>query len=104
MIHQHSIRKYLTDLEWEINVGGEIFGSITLLYSTQSKSTAFEVKEVQHNHNAIIVTTLHTHLPRHCLEILLTKGDAKAVRHLADHLKVIRGVENLQINAVKANE
>jgi CopG family nickel-responsive transcriptional regulator len=99
-----SIRKYLSDLEWEVTVGGDIFGSVTLLYSTQSKSTALEVKEVQHKHNSIIITTIHTHLPRHCLEILLTRGNAKEVRHLADHLKVIRGVENLQISAVKANE
>jgi CopG family nickel-responsive transcriptional regulator len=87
-----------------VTLGGNIFGSITLLYSTQSKTTALEVKEVQHKHNAIIITTIHTHLPNHCLEILLTRGDAKEVRHLADHLKVIRGVENLQISAVKSSE
>ncbi len=98
-----SIRKYLADLQWQIPFGGEIFASITLLYSTQSKTTSLEVQDIQHKHNDIIVTTLHSHLPNHCLEILLTKGDAKSVQHLADHLKVIRGVESLRISAVKVD-
>jgi len=95
-----SIRKYLTDLKWELTLGGDIFASITLLYSTNSKTTSLEVQQIQHDHNDIIVTTLHTHLPHHCLEVLLTKGKVQSVKHLADHLKVIRGVESLQISAV----
>ncbi|MHA1917262.1 MAG: nickel-responsive transcriptional regulator NikR [Candidatus Ranarchaeia archaeon] len=98
-----AIRTYISNLEWELRLGSDVFASITLIYSTHSDSTSLEVKKIQHDHNDIIITTVHSHMKNRCLEVIITKGDSNKIKHLVDHLNVVRGVENVQISVVKTN-
>ena len=72
----------------------EAMGVVTLIYDHHAGKVAERLTELQHLHLGRVVTTTHVHLdPLRCLEVILLRGAAKAVRELADSLIGIKGVE-----------
>ncbi len=73
---------------------GEAMGVVTLIYDHHAGRVAERLTELQHHHLTRVVTTTHVHLDvRRCLEVILLRGTAKAVRELADGLIGTKGVE-----------
>lgn len=51
-----------------------------------------------HDHHQMAISTLHVHLdPESCLEVVVLKGIAKDVQHMADHVIAERGVRHGQL-------
>ena len=74
---------------------GEAMGVVTLIDDHHAGRVAEKLTELQHHHLDHVVTTTHVHLDAHrCLEVVLLRGTAKAVRDLADGLIGTKGVEN----------
>ena len=49
----------------------------------------------QHHHYGQIISSLHVHLDHdHCLEVLVVRGRARALRDLAERLIATRGVKH----------
>jgi CopG family nickel-responsive transcriptional regulator len=75
--------------------GGEIAGTITLLYDHHKPKLQKLLTDMQHDHTDLIVSTLHVHLDHdNCLEVLVVRGDAARIRTLADTLIAARGVKH----------
>jgi CopG family nickel-responsive transcriptional regulator len=69
-------------------------GVVTLIYDHHAGKVAERMTSLQHEHVASVVTTTHVHLDAHrCLEVILLRGTVAEVRHLADGLIGIKGVE-----------
>jgi CopG family nickel-responsive transcriptional regulator len=69
-------------------------GVVTLIYDHHAGRIAERLTALQHDHVASVVTTTHVHLDAHrCLEVILLRGTAAEVRHLADGLIGVKGVE-----------
>jgi CopG family nickel-responsive transcriptional regulator len=50
---------------------------------------------MQHDHHKNILSTLHVHLDHdNCLEVIVVKGKAKSVQHIADSLISTKGVKH----------
>lgn len=72
----------------------DAMGVVTLIYDHHAGRVAEQLTELQHLHLSRVVTTTHVHLDaRRCLEVILVRGSAKAVRELADSLIGTKGVE-----------
>jgi CopG family nickel-responsive transcriptional regulator len=72
----------------------EAMGVLTLIYDHHASRVAERLTEIQHEHLERVVTTTHVHLDAHrCLEVILLRGPASALRTLADGLTGIKGVE-----------
>lgn len=73
----------------------EIAGTITLVYDHHTTGVQQTLTEIQHDHHAAVIATLHVHLDHHnCLEVLALKGRASQVRKIADALIAARGVKH----------
>jgi CopG family nickel-responsive transcriptional regulator len=73
----------------------EIVGSITLVYDHHQRHRSDSLTDLQHARGSLIVAALHVHLdPQNCLEILAVKGNAAAIRQLADELIAAKGVRH----------
>lgn len=73
--------------------GGQIAGTITLLYDHHKPRLSAQLTDLQHDHTDIIVSTLHVHLDHNnCLEVIVVRGDGESVRALADKLIAAKGV------------
>lgn len=73
----------------------EIAGTITLVYDHHKRNVQGLLTDIQHDHQAVIISTLHVHLDHHnCMEVLAVRGKARAVREVADQLIAARGVKH----------
>lgn len=88
------IRKALVE-EKAASEEEEIIGTITLVYNHHTRELSENLTDRQHVHHQIVLSALHVHLDaENCLEVIVVKGKAGTVRHLADGLIGTRGVKH----------
>ncbi len=82
-----------------------IAGSVTLVYDHHGSDVQRLLTRIQHDHPAVVLSTLHVHLDHHnCLEILAVRGRALRVRTLADLLIAARGVKHGKLTVTTTGE
>ncbi len=87
------IRAKLVEEEWKDE--GEVVGSLTLVYDHDVRGIADKLTDLQHSHRLNVVSSMHVHLSEHsCMEILVIKGNARAVRRISEELLSSRGVKH----------
>ena len=82
-----------------------VVGTITLIYDHHSRLLPNKLLNLQHDYQDLIIATTHAHLDHHtCLEVIVVKGESKAVRKLADLLIGTKGVQHgrLVMSSTKA--
>lgn len=88
------IRDELVERAWE-EPDSQVVGSVTLMYDHHVRLLSEKLIDLQHGFHHNILSTLHVHLDHdHCLEVLVVKGRAEAVRKLADALIATKGVKH----------
>jgi CopG family nickel-responsive transcriptional regulator len=88
------IRDELVKAEWEAGTE-ETAGTITLVYSHDTRELTETLTELQHEYHAQIVSTMHIHLDGHnCLEVLVVRGRGADLKRIADRLTGTRGVKH----------
>lgn len=87
------IRKVLVRKEWETDK--QVMGVISLVYDHHQHQLQKKVTEIQHDSHQHIVSTTHVHMDHdNCLEVIIVRGKAGAIRKLADQLIALRGVRD----------
>lgn len=90
------IRKTL--IEEEIRGDEIVIGVLHLLYDHHKRELSEKLTEVQHDHYQLIISSNHVHLDHdNCLEVIMSKGKASAIRALADTMIAIKGVKHGQL-------
>lgn len=70
-------------------------GTVTLVYDHHTQHVQETLTALQHDHCAAIISTLHVHLDHHnCLEVLVVRGKASAIKAIADRLIGAKGVKH----------
>lgn len=83
----------------------EIAGTITLVYDHHKRNVQALLTDIQHDHQAVIIATLHVHLDHHnCMEVLAVRGKAGDVRLVADQLIAARGVKHGKLTVTTTGE
>jgi CopG family transcriptional regulator, nickel-responsive regulator len=73
----------------------EAVGTVTLVYNHHVRDLSDKLTEQQHSHHDQIVSALHVHLDAHnCLEVLVIRGTAGAIKQIADALIGVKGVKH----------
>jgi CopG family nickel-responsive transcriptional regulator len=87
------IREKLVEERWR--KGGEVVGSLTLVYDHETRGVADKLTDLQHHHAENMVSSMHVHLTeRSCMEVLVLRGNAEAVKKIAEELLSSRGVKH----------
>lgn len=88
------IRDSLVTEEWE-SVTTETVGTITLVYSHDTRELTDNLTDLQHHYHNAIISAMHIHLDEHnCLEVIVVKGRAKDIKTIADKLIGTKGVKH----------
>ncbi len=88
------IRSALVEDEWEVGEN-EAVGTVTLVYDHHSHDLSDKLTDHQHIHHTQIVSTLHVHLDAdYCLEVVVLRGVAREIKHVADELIGTKGVKH----------
>lgn len=73
----------------------EAVGTVTLVYDHHKPNVQETLTELQHDHLQTIISSLHVHLDHHnCLEVLVVRGKASAIKTFADRLIGAKGVKH----------
>jgi CopG family transcriptional regulator, nickel-responsive regulator len=73
----------------------DIAGTITLVYDHHRQNVQTTLTDIQHDHHHLIISAIHVHLDHHnCLEVLVVRGKAGAVKKIADELIAAKGVKH----------
>ena len=71
----------------------DIAGTVTLVYDHHKRDLQALLTDIQHDHESLIISTLHVHLDHHnCMEVLAVRGPAREVRQIAERLIATKGV------------
>ena len=88
------IRDSLVMEEWE-SATAETVGTITIVYSHDTRELADTLTDLQHLFVRSIISSMHIHLDEHnCLEVIVVKGKVKDIKAIADRLIGTRGVKH----------
>lgn len=88
------IRSSLVAEEWE-SFTTETVGTITLVYSHDTRELSDTLTELQHRYHSSIMSSMHIHLDDHnCLEIIAVRGRARNIKAIADRLIGTKGVKH----------
>lgn len=88
------IRDALVKDTWEADTE-ETVGTITLVYSHDTRELTDTLTDLQHHYHSSIISTMHIHLDSHnCLEVLVVRGRASDIKKIADRLIGTKGVKH----------
>ncbi|MCC6859032.1 MAG: nickel-responsive transcriptional regulator NikR [Bryobacterales bacterium] len=88
------IRDELVEETWS-SPDSLVVGTVTLVYDHHVRLLNEKLTDLQHEFHRSILSTLHVHLDHdNCLEVLVVRGKASAVQHIADSLISTRGVKH----------
>ena len=97
------IRNHLVHEETH-NPDANVCGTLTMIYDHHSTNVTKKLLDIQHDHHHEILTTTHIHLDHHnCLEVLILRGKAGHIRHLADAIISLKGIQHGEMVLTKGS-
>jgi CopG family nickel-responsive transcriptional regulator len=96
------IREELVEQSWE-SPESHVVGTVTLVYDHHARLLGEKLTGIQHEYHRSVLSTLHVHLDHDlCLEVIVIRGRAGAVRALADTLISTKGVKHGRLTLTTA--
>ena len=92
-----ALRHFFVEAEWVSKIKGRVLAVVTMTFNMEIRGTSEEVNRLEHKYEHLILTMIHNHAGKICLEVILAKGDLQETKNFAEELKVIRGVETVRI-------
>ncbi len=91
------IRGRLVEEAWK--EGEEALGTITLVFDHEKRELGQKLTAVQHHHHANVLATTHIHLDRSlCAEMIMVRGEASIIEHMADAMRQQKGVYHVSVS------
>ncbi|MEN6407589.1 MAG: nickel-responsive transcriptional regulator NikR [Thermoguttaceae bacterium] len=86
------LRDTLTREAWTTDTH-EAAGTLTLVYDHHRPQLRDHLTKLQHDHNDLVVSTLHAHLTHSlCLEVIILRGPAQKLQQIASQLRGLKGI------------
>lgn len=99
------LRSHLDRWRESVDADGPCVANLSYVYNHHERDLAERLTRIQHAHHDLTVSTMHAHLDHeHCIETVILKGPASAVRKLADAISSERGVKQGQLNMVMTEQ
>ncbi len=96
------IRDELVEKSWE-SPRSQVVGTVTLVYDHHVQLLSDKLTDIQHDHHQSVLSSLHVHLDHdNCLEVLVVRGRASAVKKIADALISTKGVKHGRLTITTA--
>lgn len=96
------VRDFLVRRKWD-TPDSPVVGTVTLVYDHHTRELQETLTSLQHEHSDAIVCATHVHMDhRHCLEVIVVRGQSHEVKALADRLLSARGVKHGGLTATAA--
>ena len=102
-IVRQALRSFIMENRSLRELEGEIAASITIIY--EREATKGQISEIQHSFGNIISTFLHAHIDeKHCLEVIVVKGEAVIVRKLVEAFRKNEMISQINVSLLKTSK
>lgn len=72
-----------------------VVATLSMVYDHHRPALTEKLTQAQHHNHGNVLAATHVHLDdENCFEVILMKGPAGEVKHLADHMLSLRGVKH----------
>jgi CopG family nickel-responsive transcriptional regulator len=96
------LREKLTSAAWTSSAV-DVAASLTLVYDHHRARLMDKMIEIQHAHPHGVVASQHVHLTHDlCMEVIILRGRAHELQHLASELSGLKGIYQAQLVIVRA--
>ncbi len=86
------LRDTLTREAW-VGDSRDAAGTLTLVYDHHRPQLRDHLTKLQHDHNELVVSTLHAHLTHDlCLEVIVLRGPSARLQQIAAQLRGLKGI------------
>jgi CopG family transcriptional regulator, nickel-responsive regulator len=86
------LRDTLTKEAWATE-SQDAAGTLTLVYDHHRPQLRQRLMKLQHDHNDLVVSTLHAHLTHDlCLEVIVLRGPSAKLQKIASQLRGLKGI------------
>jgi CopG family nickel-responsive transcriptional regulator len=95
------LRAHLAQVQESREADGPCVANLSYVYNHHERELSERLAHLQHDHHELHMATTHVHLDHdQCIETVMLRGPASAVRRFADTLMAERGVHHGQLNVV----
>ena len=99
------LRGHLASAREHEDADGPCVANLSYVYNHHERDLSERLASLQHDHHALHMATTHVHLDHEqCIETVMLRGPASAVRRFADILMAKRGVHHGQLNVVMVRQ
>ncbi|MDB5313323.1 MAG: nickel-responsive transcriptional regulator NikR [Gemmataceae bacterium] len=96
------LREKLTSAAWATDAAN-VAASLTLVYDHHRTRLTDKMLDLQHAHADRVVSSMHVHLDNDlCLEVIVLRGPAADLQHLASELSGLKGIHQAQLVIARA--
>jgi CopG family nickel-responsive transcriptional regulator len=79
----------------EVNSNKQVVATLSMIYDHHRPDLSSKLTEAQHHHHNNVLAATHVHLDeKNCFEVVIMKGLAGEVKHMADHMLSLKGVKH----------
>jgi CopG family nickel-responsive transcriptional regulator len=79
----------------EVSANKQVIATLSMVYDHHRPELTNKLNVAQHHHHGSVLAATHVHLDEHnCFEVVIMKGAAGEVKHLADHMLSLTGVKH----------
>lgn len=97
------LRAHLAQVREREDADGLCVANLSYVYNHHERDLSERLASLQHDHHELHMATTHVHLDHEqCIETVMLRGPASAVRRFADTITAERGVHHGQLNVVMA--
>lgn len=97
------VREQMVQRDWRDD--REALATVTLLYRHDRRGLSDKLTDVQHHHHKEILVTTHVHLDEvRCAEVIVLRGRASRLAHIADELRKQKGVLHAALSISSTGE
>lgn len=97
------LRERLTTAAWDANAK-DVAASLTLVFDHHRAKLTERMIEIQHQHGACVVSSMHVHLTHDlCMELIALRGPGEELQSLAAELSGLKGIHQAQLVIARAD-
>lgn len=95
------LRRELEEYRQDTERAPHCIANLSYVYNHHERDLAERLTGLQHEHHDLCVSTMHAHLDHdNCIESVILRGPAAAVRSFADTMVAERGVRHGALNLI----
>ena len=97
---QDALHDFIKERRWQAEEG-EFIATISFVYDHHTGDVTEKLTQVQHDHDQIIRSTMHSHITHDiCCEVLIARGSKPDLQKLSDKISATRGVINCKLSVL----